>query len=246
MKVLITGAGGFLCRGLVIPFEEAGEDIRLMDVVDFETEHDKMIGDVSQQADCEKAVDGMDAVVIAHMASRQAGAYDEVALPFDVNIKGTALLFDAAIKAGIKKITLISSVAAVQHAGKQGGYFGRDLPLGGGGMYGLTKTCQEYIAAHYQRENDLTVSAIRTAYIHDMDSMQDKYGKVAGEVNAQYADRRDIGEVTRRSLYLDGPRYEIFYALSTPEAETQFEVAYTHETLDWQPRFTYAGVPRAT
>ena len=245
MKVLITGAGGFLCRGLVTPFEEAGEELRLMDVVDFETEHEKCIGDVSQQADCEKAVAGMDAIVIGHMASRQAGAYDEVALPFDVNIKGTALLFDAAIKAGIKKIALISSGAAVMNAAKEKGYYSSDLPLGGAGMYGLTKTCQEYIAAHYQRENELTVSAIRTAYIHDMDTMSDKYGKVASEVNAQYADRRDIGEVTRRSLYLDGPRYEIFYALSTPEAHTQFEVAYTHETLDWQPKYTYEGIPRA-
>ena len=245
MKVLVTGAVGFLCKGLVIPFEEAGEELRVMDVVDFDSPHEKFIGDVSQQADCEKAVEGMDAIVIGHMASRQAGAYDEVALPFDVNVKGTALLFAAAVKAGIKKIALISSGAAVMKAQKETGYYASDLPLGGNGMYGLTKVCQEIIAEQYQRENDLTVSSIRTAYIHDMDSMMDKYGKKAAEVNAQYADRCDIGEVTRRSLYLEGPRYEIFWALSTPEAKEHFEVAYTHETLDWQPKYTYEGCPRA-
>lgn len=244
MKVLISGAGGFLCRGLVIPFEEAGDDLRLMDVCDFETEHEKLIGSVSDPDDVAKAVTGVDAIVIGHMASRQAGAYDEVALPFDANVKGTALLFAEAVKQGIRHIALISSGAAVMVAAKQSGYYSSDLPLGGNGMYGLTKVCQEIIAEQYQRENDLTVSAIRTAYIHDMDSMCDKYGKKASQVNAQFADRRDIGEVARRSLLLEGPRYEILYALSTPEAGEKFEVEYTQKLLDWQPKFTYTGVPR--
>ncbi len=245
MKVLITGAGGFLCRGLVIPFEESGAELRLMDVCDFETSHEKIIGDVSNPADVEKAVAGVDAIVIGHMASRQAGAYDEVELPFDANVKGTALLFAEAVKQGIKKVTLISSGAACSVDAKKQGFYSRDLAIGGSGMYGLTKACQEIIAEQYAREHDLTVSSIRTAYIHDMDSMCDKYGKKASEVNAQYADRRDIGEVTRRSLLLEGPRYEIFYALSTPEASTQYDVEYTHKTLDWQPQFTYEAYPRS-
>ena len=244
MKVLITGAGGFLCKGLIIPFEENGVDLRLMDVCDFESPHEKFIGDVSKLADVEKAVAGVDAIVIGHMASRQAGAYDEVELPFDVNVKGTALLFAAAIKAGIKRIALISSNAAISVAEKKAGFASRDLPWGGTGMYGMTKVCQEVIAEQYARENGLTVSSIRTAYIHDMDTMSDKYGRVAKEINAQYADRRDIGEVTRLALNLEGPRYEIFYALSTPEADERYDMAYVKETLNWAPKYTYEGVKR--
>jgi hypothetical protein len=40
-------------------------------------------------------VKGCQAVVIAHMASRQAGSYQTPTVPFDANVKGTANLFFA-------------------------------------------------------------------------------------------------------------------------------------------------------
>ena len=249
MKVLITGAGGFLCRGLIIPFEENGVDLRLMDICDFEVDeskgHEKIIADVSNEEDVAKAVEGVDAIVVGHMASRQAGAYDEVSLPFDANVKGTALIFAAAVKAGIKKIVLISSGAAVLRAGVAAGYWSRDIRIGGRDMYGLTKACQEIIAEHYALANELTVASIRTGYIHDMETMSDKYGRVATEINAQYADRRDIGDMARLALQLEGPRYEILYAYSTPEALADNDVQYGMDLLGWAPKFTYEGVARS-
>ena len=89
MKVLVTGACGFLGRGLIEPFAGRHE-LRLMDVVDWQTPHEKVVGDVADLETCRRAVQGCQAVVIAHMASRQAGAYETPVLPFDANVKGTA------------------------------------------------------------------------------------------------------------------------------------------------------------
>ena len=62
MKVLITGAGGYLAQGLRIPFEEQGYQLRLMDVRPFETSHEVLAGSVSNLDDVRKAVKGVDAV----------------------------------------------------------------------------------------------------------------------------------------------------------------------------------------
>ena len=62
MKVLITGAGGFLGKGLIIPFEESGDKLRLMDIVSFSSPHETVIGNVSDLDTVMKAAEGVDAI----------------------------------------------------------------------------------------------------------------------------------------------------------------------------------------
>ena len=50
MKILVTGAGGFLGRGLIVPLE-GKHDLRLMDVADEDTPHEKVMGSVADRAE---------------------------------------------------------------------------------------------------------------------------------------------------------------------------------------------------
>lgn len=69
MKVLIAGAAGYLGSAIVLPFEGRHE-LRLMDAVDFETSHEKLVGSVTDLDVCLGAADGADGIVVAHMARR--------------------------------------------------------------------------------------------------------------------------------------------------------------------------------
>ncbi len=89
MNVLITGAGGFLGRGMT-PVLARGNTLRLADIRPFESTHEVMAGDVASLDDAHRMVAGMDALVLGHMASRQDEAYATPPLPFDINVKGTA------------------------------------------------------------------------------------------------------------------------------------------------------------
>ena len=243
MEVLVTGAAGFLGRGLIVPFE-GKHDLRLMDVMPFESPHETLVGSVADLETARRAAEGVDAIVIAHMASRQTGSYETPVAPFDVNVKGTANLFFAAVEHEVKRIVLISSIGVVGARQKRGEFLTRDLPMQGGEMYGLTKICQEVIAEQYHRAHGIAVAALRPAYITDADTMDDKYGRHKETVNWQFIDRRDIGEAARLALELDDLGFEVFYVLGPPEALEMADVAYTRERLGWRPKYDFADKPR--
>jgi nucleoside-diphosphate-sugar epimerase len=247
LKILVTGAGGFLGRGLIVPFE-GKHDLRLMDVVDWPTTHEKVIGSVADLDTCRKALQGCDAMVIAHMASRQAGSYETPELPMDVNVKGTVNLFFAAVELGIKKAVLVSSNAVVgPYEHKE--FLERDrLPLRGNGMYGLSKVCQEIIAEQFHREHGISVAALRVGYIlsaDDPNNVHDKYGKRVTERNAPCIDRRDIGLAAMLALQADGIGYEPFYVLGAAEAWDFYDVQYTVDRLGWRPQYDFSWLRTA-
>ena len=246
MKTLITGAAGYLGRGLIVPFEGT-RDLRLMDVVAFESPHEVLVGSVADLQTCREAVQGCDALVIAHMATRANNTYDTPPVPFDVNVKGTANLLFAAVEAGIRKAVLISSIGAVGYHQKQGTFLTLDLPLrGGGGIYGLTKVCQEVIAQQTHLQYGTGIAVLRPAYITDADSCKDKYGREAHECNWQFIDRRDIGLAARLALDLPDLGYEIFYTLGTPMAKDHAEMTPIYERLGWQPQHPFVDKLKAT
>jgi nucleoside-diphosphate-sugar epimerase len=245
-KVLITGANGFLGHGLVPSFE-GKYSLRLMDVTSFtSTKHEVVVGDVADLPTVQKAMNGMDALVIAHMGSRthDRTAYQEPPRPFDGNVKGTANLFFAAQAAGIKRVVMMSSVGVV--SGYQGVPFLKhdQPPYSVNDIYTLTKVCQEVIALHYHRTYKMEIAALRLGGIMDADTMQDKYGKVIKLFGPTMIDRRDIGEAARLALEMPGLTYETFYVMGPPEAHEHYDMEYTKKRLGWQPKYEFKEVSR--
>jgi len=129
---------------------------------------------------------------------------------------------------------------------KTGKFLARDLPLRGEGIYSHTKACQEVIAQMHHLEYGIGVAALRPAYITDMDSAKDKYGKQARECNWQFVDRRDIGEVARLALLLPDLAFEVFYVLSTPMAGKHADMEYTYKRLNWKPKYDFSNLKQDT
>ncbi len=238
MHVLITGAGGFLGKGLIIPFEERSDKLRLMDVASFSSPHETVIGDVADLDTVMKAAAGVEAIVIAHMAPRTNNAYDFPTKPFDINVKGTANLFHAAVKNNIKAVVLISSTSVMEYC--KGDIHPHDAPPQSKGYYGLTKVCQELIAESFALEHGIRVACLRVGYIVDGDKNVDKYGRKIEERAALDTDRRDIGEVARLFLERKDLAFERFTVMSAPEAMISWDLRYTCERLNWKPKYDFS------
>ena len=244
MRILVTGAGGYLGQGLLLPFAER-HSLRLMDLKPFTTAQELIVGDVADLDIARKAVAGMDAILVAHMASRQDGAYDTPPVAFDANVKGTANLFFAGVEQGIRRFCVISSTGVLAgYSGPPHAFATRDTFPKGNDLYSLTKACQEIIAEQFQRLHQLSVSVLRVGWVIDADTMIDKYGQRQPRYCIGFTDRRDIGEAARLALEREEVGYEVFYVVGTPESADRCDVADTRRRLGWTPKYDFKWLPR--
>lgn len=237
--VLVTGAAGFLGSHLVEALD------RDFSVRPFDVQGESVIhGSVTDRAALESAMEGVEALVIGHMAPNRAGMYDDPAIPFDINVKGAALCLQVAAERGVKRVVLISSTAVVGRDLAARRFLSRDLPPSPHGIYALTKTLQEATAAYFHEQYGMAVAMLRPAYVVSGDDLVDKYGNRKPGVDWQAIDPRDIAAAARAALLLEGLRCEAFYLVAGPEAEEHADIAYTMERLGWRPQYRFGDFPR--
>jgi nucleoside-diphosphate-sugar epimerase len=145
VKVLATGASGFLGRAVVRALQQAGHDVRTLQRrpsgVAGAEDH---LGSVTDPDATAAAVEGVDAVV--HMAAKVSLAGDPAEF-HAVNVEGTRTLLDAATAAGVTRIVHVSS-PSVAHAGHALQGVGAEPadPAGARGEYARTKAEAELLA----------------------------------------------------------------------------------------------------
>ena len=116
MKVLVTGATGFLGSELVHHLLDAGEHVRIyrretskLDLLHpFQNDLEHSIGDIADQDTLEQAMKNIQ--VVYHCAANVQVASKSLT---HVNVKGTAAVVDAARKQGIERLVHTSSVAPI-------------------------------------------------------------------------------------------------------------------------------------
>jgi uronate dehydrogenase len=168
--VLVTGATGEVARG-VLPLLEGDFDLRLLSLDPPGDDPRRIQADLLDWAALARAMNGVDAVLHLAVASGHSGVYEDDTfndLRFDINVKGTYHVFEAARRVRVPRVVYVSSLMAS---------WGRALPLADyrdpplvpgdvealpAGTYALTKALGERIAAHYALQSDMMV--IKKAY----------------------------------------------------------------------------------
>lgn len=117
MKVLITGANGFLGSWLTKALNEKGFDVSILvrptsDLSELQgCKFNKIFGDVTDPDSLNKAFAGMDGVF--HLAGVVAYKKKDRPLMEKVNVLGTQYVLDAIEKQKVKKLLHLSSVVAI-------------------------------------------------------------------------------------------------------------------------------------
>ena len=118
MRVLVTGAAGFIGSHIAETMQAAGHDVRGLDSLSPAVHNgrpdrvtgDLVVGDVRDPATVDEALAGVDAV--CHQAAMVGLGVDLSDLPVyaDVNITGTAVLLEAMGRHGIPRLVIASSM----------------------------------------------------------------------------------------------------------------------------------------
>jgi uronate dehydrogenase len=161
-RVLLTGAAGTIGSALHERLPSYGWELRLFDRV---ATTDGVVGDVTSPDDLDAAVAGVDAIV--HLAGQPTEA------PWPVvraaNIEGTLQVFEAARRAGVRRVVYASSNHAVGFT-PMGEDLPADLPPRPDTLYGVSKVFGEALGRYYADRYGLQVACLRIGTFEDRPS----------------------------------------------------------------------------
>lgn len=168
MKVLVTGATGFVGSHLLDMLVEHGDEVRILvrpgeDIKSLaRTGAEVCWGDLSDRASLEVAVDGVDHVL--HCAAK-TGPWGPQVEYKTVNVQGLKTLVDASLVAGVQRIVHVSSITV--HGLDAHGTADETAPLcGGSDPYSRSKVAGEQLLQQMIRDKRAPLTIVRPGLIY--------------------------------------------------------------------------------
>src|SRR3974390_1835762 len=217
-RVLMTGAAGDVGSRLRNLLRGTYPFLRLSDIQvlnDLWAGEDFIRADLNDYAQVEKIVDGIDGII--HLGGISVEAPWDTIL--NANIVGCYNLFEAAHRAGVKRVVFASSNHAV-------GFYRRDQTIGvdvtvrPDSRYGVSKACGEALGALYAEKNGLRVTCLRIGNVHDK--------PIDVRRLAIWLKPEDLVQLVRIGLEHPDVRFEIFYGASD-NAATWWDKSRPHQ-----------------
>ena len=164
-KYLITGGAGNLACQLTQLLAQGGHHVVLSDVAPKPAMSTAegccyVQSDLAVPGTIDRIIAEYRPAVIIHFASLLSGSSEaNRQLAWTVNMDVAFALFEAALRASVKKVFFPSSVAA--YGGLLPEVVGEDQPQWPSGLYGVTKMAVERLGAYYHAKHGIDFRAIR-------------------------------------------------------------------------------------
>lgn len=173
-RVLVTGATGFTGSHLVRHLSRTGESVRIVArdgakaMAMFPAGVEICVGDITDPAVVEKAMEGVDLVYHLAAAFREPGLPDSRYR--EVHVHATRRLLEAAHARGIRRFVHCSTIGVHSHISNPPA--DETWPHTPGDIYQVTKSEGEQVALGFHRTHGLPVVVIRPAGIYGPGDMR--------------------------------------------------------------------------
>ena len=231
--VLVTGATGEVGRG-VLPWLQQSFSLRLLALDPPGEDPRRIQADLLDWKAVSAALRGVDAVLHLAVASGHSGVYEDDAFNdrrFDVNVKGTFHVFEAARRAGVRRIVHVGSLMVVWGYGSAAPVRG-DAPPRPVGTYALTKALSEEIARYYAIGHGMEVVTLRIAAPLDIHDPQLR----SKPVRPQQVPLPDLAQAFALALTVPLSGYEIVTIVGESSRRV-WDLEPARRVLGYEPRY---------
>jgi nucleoside-diphosphate-sugar epimerase len=224
-RVFITGAAGRIGSSLALQLRDR-YDLRLQyrrTIPEQRPTEDYVVADITNLDALVPALEGMDAVV--HMAADPSTSASWASVR-DNNIVGTYNVFEAARRAGVRKVVFGSTnhVMGMYDRDQQWPVYA-DQPVRPDSLYGVSKAFGEALGRHYSDQYGLSVICLRIGWF-----LPEPHNEIA---HWMWLSPRDAAQVTWRAIESE-LTFGIFYAISANSAR-HWDITDTMEKLGYRP-----------
>jgi nucleoside-diphosphate-sugar epimerase len=232
MHILITGAAGWIGRRLTRALERE-HTLRLGDVSPLE-DHRWVPLDVTKPEQVQDAMQGIEAVVHLAIAAGHEGDFEDDAfnqIRFDVNVKGTWNVLQAAARAGVRRIVHTSSLMVVWDYNPPEWVAG-NAPPRPVGTYAITKYLGEVLCEQAAGAFGLSIVCLRIAKPVDIEEPEWK----ARRLRPQWIAFPDLAEAYRLALVAPQIGFEIV-TLVGESTRRRWDLSRAEQLLGYRPRY---------
>ena len=203
-NVLITGAAGDIGTRLRKILRGAYPHLRASDIrkpADLAADDDFIPADLTDLAQVEKAVAGIEGVV--HLGGHAVeGSWETI---LNANIIGCYNLFEAARRAGVKRVVFASSNHAIGFYPRSQ-RIGVDVRVRPDSRYGASKAFGEALGSLYAEKHGMRVTCLRIGNISDIPADERRL--------SIWVKPEDLAQLVRVGLEHPDIHFEIFYGVS--------------------------------
>jgi nucleoside-diphosphate-sugar epimerase len=236
-KVLITGSAGRIGQAVVRELSARGWHVRGFDLVVTSRAAESLVGDLNDAAAVGNAVRGVEAVV--HLAATPDDD-DFFTKLLPNNIVGVYHLFEAARRAGVKRVVLASSGQVVWWQRFTGPLpISTDAAPSPRGWYAATKLFQEAAGRGYAETHGISVIAARLGWVprtreHAAELARTNWGPDV------YLSPADAGRFFACAVEAPGTvRFAVVYACSRPAKQLVYDPEPAKRLLGFEPHDTW-------
>lgn len=171
MKILVTGATGFIGRELCQTLRGAGLSVRAAlrkEASAIETDEQVVVGEISPDTDWSAALDGIDAIV--HLAARVHVMHDRSSDPLQefrrINASSTEHLARSAARNGVRRMVFVSSIKVNGECSPSGAAFSESDVPNPSDPYGVSKWEAEQALQAVTAETGLETVILRPPLVY--------------------------------------------------------------------------------
>jgi uronate dehydrogenase len=221
MKLLITGAAGKIGRVLRQGLRGRYDWLRLTDIAPLGPAgpgEECVAADLGDLAAMERLCAGIDCVVHLGGVSEEP-AENAWAQVLPANIVGVYNLFEAARRAGVRRVVFASSNHAVGFY-ERSQTVGVDMPLRPDGIYGLSKCFGEALGRLYADKHGMSVACLRIGSFRELPEDRRQF--------ATWISPRDMVQLVQRCL--EAPSFDFLVAYGISNNPTSF---WSNDAVQW-------------